>query len=645
MATSKSSASKGRKYNVRADTLDFRDLMYEATLVEVPTRIPLADYRKARVPVLNQGQEGACTGFGLATVAHYLLRTRHVTADPEPISPRMFYQMAKRYDEWSGEDYDGSSARGAMKGWHKHGVCDASLWPYDPKNPDGTLNERRARDAAGRPLGAYYRVRHHDIVAMHAALAEVKVLYATATVHAGWNAVGRDGVIRWNDEVLGGHAFAIVAYDERGFWIQNSWDTDWGMGGFGLLSYDDWLKNATDVWVARLGAPIKVETGVGAKTGYAGTMRARSYSLPDLRPHIISIGNDGQLRSSGQFGTTAQDVEEIIQGDFQRITSGWKKRRLLLYAHGGLTDEDSAIQRLADYREPMLEAEVYPLCFIWKTDYWTTLKNMLADALSRRRPEGFLDSAKDFMLDRLDDALEPIARRLTGKAEWDEMKQNGQMATTGASGGARLALDSIDKLQNVEIHVVGHSAGSIFHAPLVQRLTADLGRKIESCTLWAPACTMALFEQFYLPAIQGNKIGRFALFTLTDAAEQDDNCANIYHKSLLYLVSNAFENPPRIPLFRDGVPLLGMEKFAGKHARLGALVRSGRIDWVKAPNTEDVGSPDASGASHHGDFDDDPATVKATLARILDRKTGGAAQFSFKRTAAGLRQHRGYFNR
>ena len=33
------------------------------------------------------------------------------------------------------------------------------------------------------------------------------------------------------------------------------------------------------------------------------------------------------------------------------------------------------------------------------------------------------------------------------------------------------------------------------------------------------------------------RIKQFAIFTLTDRAEQDDDCANIYHKSLLYLVS------------------------------------------------------------------------------------------------------------
>ncbi len=47
------------------------------------------------------------------------------------------------------------------------------------------------------------------------------------------------------------------------------------------------------------------------------------------------------------------------------------------------------------------------------------------------------------------------------------------------------------------------------------------------------------------------------MFTLTDKAEQDDNCVNIYNKSLLYLVSNAFEDKQHIPLISDGEPLLG----------------------------------------------------------------------------------------
>ena len=82
-------AFKDRALNVRKDTLDFRDLMYIPTLVEVPAYRTLEDYRRAKVPILDQGKDGACTGFGLASVAHYLLRTHKVTRDDTPISPFM----------------------------------------------------------------------------------------------------------------------------------------------------------------------------------------------------------------------------------------------------------------------------------------------------------------------------------------------------------------------------------------------------------------------------------------------------------------------------------------------------------------------------------------------------------------------------
>ena len=50
---------------------------------------------------------------------------------------------------------------------------------------------------------------------------------------------------------------------------------------------------------------------------------------------------------------------------------------------------------------------------------------------------------------------------------------------------------------------------------------------------------------------------------LTDAAEQDDNCALIYNKSLLYLVAHALERQSRIPgdPRHPGVALLGLAIF------------------------------------------------------------------------------------
>ncbi len=631
----------GRKVNVRRDTVDFRDKMYVPTLIEVPSSIDIQEYRSHSVPVLDQGMEGACTGFGLATVVNYLLRRRNIFPDTTGVSPWMLYKVARRYDEWPGEAYEGSSARGAMKGWHKHGVCAETLWSKEQR-----LTHTVSTDAATRPLGAYYRVNHRDLVAIHSAIAEVGILYATAIVHAGWEEVGADGIVPLRNEVLGGHAFAIVAYNERGFWIQNSWGDKWGNKGFAHVCYDDWLANGTDVWVARLGAPVSIQTPESvAVRNSASTSYTDAFSNSELRQHIISIGNDGLLNDGGQYGTSKEDVEYIFKEYFPAVTKNWKKKRILLYAHGGMVSESSAVQLLADYRPALLQAEVYPVSFIWHSDFLTTILNILKDAAGRRRPEGFLDEAMNFMLDRLDDALEPIARMIGGKNVWDEMKENALCATTNAQGGARIAMDCLDQIikndPKVEVHIVGHSAGSIFHAPLIDRFTGHFGHTLTSCTLWAPACTVELFGRFYLPAITSKKIGRFALFTLTDKAEQDDNCCRIYNKSLLYMVSNAFEEEPRIPLYRDGEPLIGMEKFVLGYTQLMDIFRNKAADWITSPNTNSSDVVNYSTARHHGDFDNDEPTVRATLARVLGADRDNASgPFKFSRSASALREKR-----
>ena len=107
--------------DAQRDSLDFRDLIYRPALVQLKEElIPSSK----RLHIMNQGREGACTGFGLAAVINYLLRTREENqrqTHREPDDPaqkrasaRMLYQMAKRHDQWPGQDYQGSSARGAM---------------------------------------------------------------------------------------------------------------------------------------------------------------------------------------------------------------------------------------------------------------------------------------------------------------------------------------------------------------------------------------------------------------------------------------------------------------------------------------------------------------------------------------------------
>jgi hypothetical protein len=233
------------------------------------------------------------------------------------------------------------------------------------------------------------------------------------------------------------------------------------------------------------------------------------------------------------------------------------------------------------------------------------------------------------------------------------MKENA-LAASSPNGGLRLVAEHVAALarQGVEIHVLAHSAGSILLGPLVRLLTATgpigeepladtsgHGVAMRSCTMWAPACTIDFFRRFYLLAVDDRKLDQITLFTLTDKAEQDDHCAHIYNKSLLYLVSRAFGKRLRNPLWpadrnpgAAGEPLLGMEWWLSRDRELAARfrvpvagkadpAREGPLMWIKSPNTFAAGSRWASASRGHGAFDDDVATVQATLARILGRET------------------------
>jgi hypothetical protein len=140
------------------------------------------------------------------------------------------------------------------------------------------------------------------------------------------------------------------------------------------------------------------------------------------------------------------------------------------------------------------------------------------------------------------------------------------------------------------------------------------GLPIASCTLWAPACTTRLFKETYLPLLESGGIDQLTVFTLTEEAECDDTCLGLYRKSLLYLVSNAFETIPRISRNASarGEPLLGMATFIQRDETLRALFQD-KARWVLSPNDVAHDQPGASRAKSHGGFDDDEATLRSTI--------------------------------
>src|SRR5262245_20143110 len=144
--------------NVVPDRLDLRDRPYLPPVAVIPGRELKP---RMTIPVLDQKETMACTGFALASVIYHLQRSAKRPASQCRVSPFMLYSMARRYDEFPGNpDADtGSSARGAMKGWFKFGACGNALWP-SPAMPRPAAQVRRNwwLDAVRRPLGAYYRL-------------------------------------------------------------------------------------------------------------------------------------------------------------------------------------------------------------------------------------------------------------------------------------------------------------------------------------------------------------------------------------------------------------------------------------------------------------------------------------------------------
>jgi hypothetical protein len=114
--------------NVVPDSIDLRDRPYIPSIRVIPAEVlePTVN-----IPVLNQHNTNACTGFALASVIYHLQLVARRMPKHYEVSPFMLYSMARRYDEFPGSPNKdtGSSLRGAMKGWYKHGACAAKLWP------------------------------------------------------------------------------------------------------------------------------------------------------------------------------------------------------------------------------------------------------------------------------------------------------------------------------------------------------------------------------------------------------------------------------------------------------------------------------------------------------------------------------------
>jgi hypothetical protein len=598
------------------DALDFRDRPYVARVHgRPPARID-----PPKLPVLNQGDTGACTGFALATAIHLLNRADGRSRDR--VSPWMLYSMARRYDDIRGSNEDsGSSVRGAMKGWHKHGACGLRFWPDGltaPPVPDDPRQDWWL-DAVRRPLGAYFRIDARDLASIHCALHEVGVVVASAACHSGWDeghgARDRSGTIweipRRTLDLPDGHAFAIVGYDEAGFIVQNSWGDGWGTGGLAVLTYQDWLEHGMDCWVAQLGVVTEAHVQVAESPTLRHTRNG--VELPanealrrhQIIPYVVNTGNDGRLSDSGDYRTTPDDVRAIFDVYLARARQEWGLREdegadIAIYAHGGLVSEKDAAATAVEWIPALYGERIFPIFLMWETGFLETLGNVLREAVRFEPP--VVAGVQDWWNER----VERFAAGPGGEL-WDEMKENGEAISAKEGAGGHLLYQAAMaspafELGRDRVHLIGHSAGAIVHCRLAEIFCRDPAWRFETANFMAPAASVAMFDATLRPLLAAPtpRMKTYNQWHLSEPLEQKDSSMRVlllYGRSLLYLVSEALETA-------RSTPLLGMQKYFDAMGRLPNMHA-----WTSV-------GPE-SHASRHGDFDNDAVTRRSVVGRIL----------------------------
>jgi len=514
----------------------------------------------------------------------------------------MLYEMAQRHDEWTGEDYSGSSCRGASKGWYNMGVCRETLYPFDLSLHAGWSLEA-ARDARNCTVGAYYRLGSR-ISDYHAALNEVGAILCSATLHDGWQQPdSQTGRISLREAAIGGHAFAVVGYDDAGFWIQNSWGKEWGLDGVALWTYEDWQLNVRDAWVFQLALPTPQIWHLPRRTPDTidSPERLERPTRSEIAGHFVHI-DDGRFQERGRYWSNLDDV---------RLTAGHlaasdKYDHLLFYAHGGLNSPADSARRIAAMKQTFKANRIYPYHLMYDTGILEELKDVV---IGRREAA---DARAGGLADWVDLLIEKLTR-VPGRALWREMKAgavlpfNGQYAGTETLQAFTKAIEASGK--PIHIHIAGHSTGAILLTHLVHRLSAIAPwASIKTSSLLAPATTVSLFTEMLQPHLKapypGFRISEMAIYNLTDRVERTDTVVGAYNKSLLYLVSRAFE---------DSVPagLIGMQKYSRTVGRRN-LPRL----TIYYSNGAAPGARSTASTSHAG-FDNDPVTMNHILSRIL----------------------------
>jgi C1A family cysteine protease len=243
----------------RRDLPDARDYMlldHEALMpaAALPSSV---DLRPQCPPIYDQGNLGSCTANSIGAGVQFLQMKQQI---PNFIPSRLFIYYQERLDQGDVAHDTGASIRESAKAVAKYGAPPETEWPYVISQFAQTPPANVYADALQTRVTQYLSVSQNSHQ-MKSCLAGGFMIHVGFSVYSSFEtaAVAQTGVAPMpnfaTEQLLGGHAVAVVGYDDASdTWLcRNSWGTGWGMRGYFTMPYA-YLTNpnlAGDCWTLR----------------------------------------------------------------------------------------------------------------------------------------------------------------------------------------------------------------------------------------------------------------------------------------------------------------------------------------------------------------------------------------------------------
>lgn len=198
------------KYGCIKSVLDGSEHVFKAQgSMEIPNEY---SYKNYLPKVLNQGNEPICVPCSISSYINWDLNIRNNEDEKD-----YHINVNEIYDSRSNNDED-------------NGMMIKEALSYLKHNGVETDNGK-------------YKIKGYAIVGSIETLKRAIVMNGICVGGLPtYNTPNDEFWINDGSEFLGGHAIAIIGYDEEGFIIRNSWGKSYGYDGYSHMKYEDFNK-------------------------------------------------------------------------------------------------------------------------------------------------------------------------------------------------------------------------------------------------------------------------------------------------------------------------------------------------------------------------------------------------------------------